>query len=253
MKAVKGDGRLGQVLADSCDEGLGHVHAHHLDGLGPALMALEVGRKALHGAGILACRGMDQTRARQIVHHREVAVTFGAAGLIHADAGDIRVAFLLACQADMGIDLAPQGVVRTAQNACTGGHWHLARKRQGQCLEHECEATALARPGHAQLACVATHAAGHTRQRAMHVGLELKEVQMPPAALAVVMQLLLGSRTGRAWCAAAVPGNVQVYAAALYIQRNTFHRPGRAQPKGLTKQCFLHLALSCWLAVNSIS
>lgn len=47
MKSVKGHGCRRQVLGRAGDEGLGHVHAHHFDGLGLALVGLEVPTKRL--------------------------------------------------------------------------------------------------------------------------------------------------------------------------------------------------------------
>jgi hypothetical protein len=119
-------------------------------------VALEVRRKTLHGAGILAGCGIHQSRPLKIVHQGNVAVAFGAAGLVDTDDRHTRVALLGACQADMGIDLAPQGVVRAAPDARTCGHRHLTDQREGQCLEHEREAAALSRPGNTQLARRAT-------------------------------------------------------------------------------------------------
>lgn len=159
MKAIKGNGRLRQVLSYSCNEGLRHVHAHHLDGLSCALVALEVLGKAVHRAGILAGCGIDQPRLLQVMYQGDVAVAFGTAGLVNTDDGHTRVALFGPSQADMGIDLAPQGVVRAAQDARTRGHRHLSGQRKGQSLEHEREAAALSRPGNTQLARAAAGAA----------------------------------------------------------------------------------------------
>ncbi len=156
-------------------------------------MALEVLGESLHGAGILAGRGKDQSCAAKIVYQRDVAVAFGAAGLIDTDDSNVGVALLGSRQADMGVDLAPQGVVRAAQDARTRCHRHLTSQRESQCLEHEREAAALARPGNVQLGRGAAHVARHARQRAVHVGFKLKEIKMPPAALSMVMQFLISS------------------------------------------------------------
>ncbi len=245
MESIKGNRRLGQVLACSCDEGLGHVHAHHLDGFGLALVALEVLGKSLNRAGILAGCGVDQSRPLKIVHQGDVAVAFGAVGLVDTNDRHTRVALLGARQSDMGIDLAPQGVVRAAQDACTCGHRHLAGQRQSQCLEHEREAAALSRPGNTQLGRAAADAARHPRQRAVHVGFKLKEIQMPPAALAVVMQFLVSCCAHGAGGTARLPDHVQVDAAALNVQCNTLHSPGRGKPQRLAEQRFLHREGSC--------
>ncbi|OQC17944.1 MAG: hypothetical protein BWX79_00090 [Alphaproteobacteria bacterium ADurb.Bin100] len=243
MKSVKGHGCRRQVLGRAGDEGLGHVHAHHFDGLGLALVGLEVPHKALDRAGVFAGCGIDQPRLLQVVHQRDVVLAFGAAGLVDADDDNPGVAFLRPGPLDVGIDLAPQGVVRAAKDACAGGHGHLARQRQAQRLKQQREAAALARPGHLELGDGAAAATGHARQLAVHVGFELKEVQMAPAALAVVVQFLIDCATGRARRAPGLPDDVQVDSTALNIQRHALYRPRRCQSQRLAKQGLLHAAL----------
>lgn len=179
------------------------------------------------------------------MHQGDVAVAFGAAGLIDTNDRHTRVALLGPRQSDMGIDLAPQGVVRAAQDARTRGHRHLPGQREGQRLEHEREAATLSRPGNTQLGRTAAGAARHARQRAVHVGFKLEEIQMPPAALAVVMQFLVSCCANGAGGTAGLPDHVQVDAAALDVQCNTLHSPGRGQPQCLAEQRFLHGEGSC--------
>ena len=67
----------------------------------------------------------------------------------------------------------------------------------------------------------------------MHVGFELEDVQMAPAALAVVVQFLIVRATGRARCALALPDDLLVDSTALNIQRYALYRPRRCQPQRL--------------------
>ena len=60
----------------------------------------------------------------------------------------------------------------------------------------------------------------------MHVGFKLEEVQMPPAAQAVIVQGLVGRTTGGASRFAGVPSNVQVNPVCLDIQRYLSDLPG---------------------------
>ena len=120
MKAVKGHCRIGQVLGGTGDERLGHVHAEHFNGFGLALVGFEVFCKALHRTGVFAGRGVDQFALWQVVHQRDVALPFSARGLINTDDLCLCVAFFGACQIHVSINLSPQGVVRTAQDARAG-------------------------------------------------------------------------------------------------------------------------------------
>ena len=70
------------------------------------------------------------------------------------------------------------------------------------------EATTFARPGHAQLGGGTAHAARHTGKLAVHVGLELEEVQVAPTALSLVMQFLVGRRTCRTGRALGLPHHI---------------------------------------------
>ena len=174
------DLRLRQRQADALGVGSTHVLADMLDLRWLAAVGLELGCEVQHALMVASLAGKQQALGLQVVHERDVALSFTQAGLVNADDADAGHVVQRPRRVHVVFNAPPQLFVRAAQQRCGLAHRQLLTQRQGKGLKQGRKPAVFVRPGHLELAGLAAGVASNAGHISVQLRLELKDVQVTP-------------------------------------------------------------------------
>ena len=235
VELIEGDRGPRQVLSDPGAIAGGHVDADRADVLGTTPMRFEVVGELRHHLGLAPFTAKQQAPGLQIVKQTDVGVPPAGRRLIQTDGGDAGEVLLGARLVDIVVEGAPDAHIADGEQLRHLPDRHGLAQRDDQRLHQQGEPTAGTCPRHRHLGGLAAVAAAHPRHLRVEVGLELKEVQMPPLPREGVMHRLVLRPTVRAGEARSrLKGHLKVDAPRLRIEGHIGHFPRclQAQSQG---------------------
>ena len=231
MKAVVADLGLGQSQANALGVGSAHVLADMFDLSGLSPVSLEVISEVHYGLVVAPLAGKQQPLGIQVMHHRDVALSFAQAGLVNANHAHLAHIVQRARRAHVMLNAPPQLFVRAAQQRCGLAHRQLLAQRQSKGFKQRSKPAAFARPGNIYLRCLGAGATGNAGHFSVQPGFKLEEVQVPPLAGKPVMHALIGRIAVRARQAAGIADEVEVDAPTGRVKLDILDAPRRLQAK----------------------
>ncbi len=182
VELVEGDLGIGQMLADSADEGRGHVDTDRLDLGGLAVMSAQVRLECLDGGRILALGHEDHPPPRRIGvrigEERHVLVTLGAGGLIECHPPHLTEVSRTHRLVHVPLAQRHDPVDRQSTDARGPREGRLTCQQQHERLEQQREPGELAAPGRGDLHDLAVGQL-HPGNPHFELALVLEEVQVP--------------------------------------------------------------------------
>jgi len=214
VELVKGQGGVGQMVADAFDEGGRHIGADFGNSLRISLMGLEVLGESGYGGGIFAGSDEQNFALVEIDEKGHVVVAATGSGLIDANLRDGGVVGFTARGIHVMVEDAPnQGVVFSDQS---GGsqHGHDLDELEDESFKQQREPAVGSSPGHGN-AVDTTSGAHDAWGTGVKKGLMLEEVQVAPCEGLGVVGLRRSGAEGTSKAGAARKVQIDVEASGL--------------------------------------